>query len=56
MFIHLLDFIDEDYIPLVISRGIIPQKSENMLPKEKKLTRKVGRPKKSTFNIKPINC
>jgi len=49
------DFIDADYIPLVISRGIIPQKSENMLPKEKKLTRKVGRPKKSTVNIKPIN-
>jgi len=49
------DLIDEDYIPLVISRGIIPEKSENMLPKEKKSTRKVGRPKKSTVNIKPIN-
>ena len=55
MFIHFLDFIDEDYIPLVISSGIITEKSEKMLPKEKKSTRKVGRPKKSTVNIKPIN-
>ena len=28
MFIHFLDFIDEDYIPLVISRGIITEKSD----------------------------
>ena len=50
----LYTFNNEDYIPLVIKTGIIPEKSENVpLPKEKKSTRKVGGPKKSTVDIKP---
>jgi len=47
--------IDEDNIPLVIPRGMHPEKSENLLPKKKTSTRKVGRPKKSTVGIRCTN-
>jgi len=52
--------VDENYIPTVIERRIIPEKSDvviqenkdyNLQPKIKKPTQKVGRPKKSTIGI-----
>jgi len=57
LYVSYTTTIDEVNIPLVIPRGMDLEKSENLLPKKKESTRKVGRPriKKSTIGIKQAN-